>query len=258
MPANGYSPAGFKDFSLETARLARQAAIMEQQELQLLARHGLAPGQHVVELGCGQGKLSKAVAEAGAASVTGIDVHGPFVSMAREAHRWPGLDFRERSVYELEGLPMADFVFARLLFQHLQQPAAALAQARKILRPGGRICIIDVNDEWLYLEPSVPAFHQLVREGIEQQRALGGDRLVGKRLPLYLRAAGFTGLQVEIIPFASAVVGMQAFLDIAVSFRANQVPGGDALYNTVLRALAADEAGYDGMAGIVCVSASAP
>ncbi len=226
MPANSYSPAGFIDFSMEAARLARQAAILEQEELLMLARHGLAPGQHVIELGCGQGKMAYAIAcMAGAESVTGIDVHAAFIEQARSTYAVPGLNFQEKSVYDLSGLKPSDFIFARLVFQHLDRVEAALEQIRMNLRPGGRVCIIDVNDDWLFMEPSIPAFDQLVRAGIEYQAGLGGDRLVGKRLPLYLSAAGFTDMKIEVLPFSSALVGMQHFLDIAVSFRANQAPG---------------------------------
>lgn len=246
------------DFSIETARLAKQAAILEMEELALLVRHGLAPGQQVLELGCGQGKMAHAVAKApGAGSITGIDVHPAFITSAVETYRLPNLVFREQSVYDLQGLPPSDFIYARLVFQHISHPEAALSQVRGNLRPGGRVCFIDVNDEWLFMEPSIPAFDQLIQSGMQLQKGLGGDRLVGKRLPLHLLAAGFTDLKIEILPFSSAMQGMRNFLEIAVSFRANQVPGGAALYDEVLRTVTARENAFHGMAGIFCISATA-
>jgi SAM-dependent methyltransferase len=101
---------------------------------------GVRPGDVVVDVGCGLGDFSAALAAAGAAPI-GVDASPEAVRRARERH--PGLDFRV--VPAGESLPLsdasADVVWAGEVLEHVVDGAALLSEARRVLRPDGRLLV---------------------------------------------------------------------------------------------------------------------
>lgn len=101
----------------------------------------------VLDLGCGTGTLAIALAAApGGASVTGIDGDPEILELAR---RKEGSERVELSEGLADALPFSDASFDRvvtsLLLHHLE-PAVkrvALAEAHRVLRPGGRLHVAD-------------------------------------------------------------------------------------------------------------------
>ena len=93
-------------------------------------------GMAVLDLGCGPGYVSAAVAERGAIP-TGLDFSNEMVAIARE--KFPGIQFREG---DAQNLPFADSTFDRVLANfallHLADPERACAEAQRVLKPGGR------------------------------------------------------------------------------------------------------------------------
>lgn len=103
----------------------------------LLAACEVGRGTRLLDLGCGGGGLATLAAAAGA-SVSGIDASENLVAIARR--RLPSSDFR---VGDLESLPFSDASFdvvtATNSLQFVDDRAAALAEARRVLSPGGRL-----------------------------------------------------------------------------------------------------------------------
>lgn len=112
----------------------------------LLALPGLLDEGWVVgDLGCGTGALSAALAPF-VARVVAVDRSADMLQAARRrlqdhAH----VDVRQG---ELESLPIADSELdaatLMLVLHHVPDPAAALAEAARVLRPGGRLLIVDM------------------------------------------------------------------------------------------------------------------
>jgi len=112
---------------LDTPDLARRSAF--------LLEH-VAPGDRVLDLGCGEGTFTALLARAGAAPV-GFEVADAAVRRARAAH--PDLDFRLAPIdgpLELADATV-DVVWASEVIEHVADTARWLSEVRRVLRPGG-------------------------------------------------------------------------------------------------------------------------
>lgn len=170
-------PAGFSAASRRHLALFEEDhfwfAARQQLLLSLLDRQGLAP-RRAIDLGCGNGRFLAALAARGSA-VTGVDAYED--SLRRALARAPGATLLAADVAAVP-LPAASFdlVAALDVLEHLE-PGRFLAEARRLLAPGGRLLL------------SVPAFACLWSE--RDRRA--GHRLRYRRalLERELRGAGF-------------------------------------------------------------------
>ncbi len=106
----------------------------------VLVRVGLARGTAYCDVGCGSGMAARIAADLGAV-VSGLDAAESLLAIARQ--RVPAGDFRAG---EMEAMPFADRSFDVVTgfnaFQYAANPAIALAEARRVTRPGGRIAVL--------------------------------------------------------------------------------------------------------------------
>lgn len=103
-----------------------------------LAAEELAGAQRVLDIGCGDGQISRLAAAQGA-QVVGVDPTWNCVSVANERGSGPA--------YARAGaaaLPFADATFdaavACLVFEHIDDVDGAIAEVARVLAPGGRFC----------------------------------------------------------------------------------------------------------------------
>ena len=111
---------------------------------------GLA-GRTVVDVGCGGGILSEAMARAGA-SVIGIDLAPAVIEVARTHAAGAGLEIAYRSV-SAEALAAErprdfDLVTCMEMLEHVPDPAGALAALAALVRPGGDVVVSTLNRTW--------------------------------------------------------------------------------------------------------------
>ncbi len=100
------------------------------------------PGMDVLDIGCGCGLTTLALAEAvSPGSVTGLDVSAPMLEAARAAALEAGLEVQfvetDASIHPFR--PEFDLVFSRFGVMFFADPVAAFANIRSALKPGGRL-----------------------------------------------------------------------------------------------------------------------
>ena len=101
------------------------------------------PGRRTLDLGCGEGRLSRDLKALGH-DVLAVDASPTMVAAAREAD--PGLDVR---LADAASLPLSDgsfdLVVAFMSLQDVDDYEGAIAEAARVLEPGGRLCLAIVH-----------------------------------------------------------------------------------------------------------------
>lgn len=111
------------------------------------------------------------------------------------------VQFVQSSVYDT-GLPddSYDFAIARLLFLHLNDPQEAVQEIYRILKPGGKLVIIYIDDGIFgAVNPDIPSLPSVIRKVAEQQATKGGNRIIGRSLPRLLTRAGFSDVDMDVV-----------------------------------------------------------
>ncbi len=115
-----------------------------------LLHHGVSPG-HALDIGTGPGHIPVLAAErAPALSITAIDLAEEMLARARKRVEAAGLSDRitvRRG--DAKRLPFADgsfdVVFSNTILHHIEEPVRLLAEARRVLKPGGALLIRDLR-----------------------------------------------------------------------------------------------------------------
>jgi ubiquinone/menaquinone biosynthesis C-methylase UbiE len=182
-----YIPAFGKDALLPFYDLLTRALGMGRVYDNLIAQAELADGLRVLEIGCGTGNVTTRVkrAEPGA-DVIGTDPDPLALARAqRKAQGLAGIRFERAYAQEL---PFADGEFDRVLssmmLHHLDEDvkAGALAEVHRVLRPGGRLHIVDIGGH-------TTGHHGLAARWMKRNPHAAGN--LGDAIPRLLRTVGF-------------------------------------------------------------------
>ncbi|GAB3799198.1 class I SAM-dependent methyltransferase [Micromonospora zhanjiangensis] len=202
----------------ELNRLRLQATASWPKEARVLREFGIRPDADLLEVGSGPGFTTELLLqEVPQGSVTCLELEPHQIAEAtgylqRRAASPPRII--EGSILDAP-LPDASFdlVHARFVLQHVPDPVQALTEMRRLLRPGGRTVIVDIDDRlWGSVHPSadLPVIEKIIEGRVAMQAARGGDRLIGRRVPALLREAGYTDIRVEAVAVSSDELGMAA------------------------------------------------
>jgi ubiquinone/menaquinone biosynthesis C-methylase UbiE len=156
----------------------------------------LMPGWRVLDAGCGPGTITLGFARRVAPGlVTGIDAEDSQFSNARQQAERENLniEFQKASVYELP-FPDGSFdaVFSHALFEHLSDPMAALAELRRVLKPGGWIGVRAGDMGGILVDAASDGPTQAFAGYIARREKDSGDPQIGRKLGRLLRQTGFT------------------------------------------------------------------
>jgi SAM-dependent methyltransferase len=137
----------------------------------------IGSGDRVVEIGCGIGRMTRALAGR-AAHVTGIDVSAEMIERARVALAdLENVELLVGNGRDLAGVPDAgaDVVYSFIVFQHIPDPSITCGYIREIgrvLRPGG----------WTVFQVSErPEIHRVASWRSERTVAARMRRVLGRR-----------------------------------------------------------------------------
>lgn len=108
----------------------------------------LARGKRVIDLGCGTGYGADELART-AATVTGLDIDPATITHAQQTYQRDNLTYLAASSEQVP-LPdaCADLVIAFELIEHLASPERLLAEANRLLAPGGQFIVSTPNREY--------------------------------------------------------------------------------------------------------------
>jgi len=173
------------------------------------------PGWRTLDLGSGYGPIPLEMAGMLPLRALGVDSDPEKVESSidlagrlRAVDWFPtgsGVDFEVGDVYDLD-YPAGsfDFVSARFLFQHLTDPRAAVSEIGRVIKPGGTVCIVDIDEGLSVTYPELPDdFTSIVEALFEVQGRNGGDRSVGRKIASYLDEDGFAVTGVLVMAEAS-------------------------------------------------------
>jgi SAM-dependent methyltransferase len=182
------------------AFLDRQAEVFGDQRRSGFTRLGLKPGQAVLDAGCGPGTdtfdLEELVMPGG--RVVGVDSSEVMITVARQRAIASGsqAQFMLSDVCALE-LPDETFDLARcvMLLLHVRDPASAIDEMVRVLRPGGQLVCIDVDRQMSAVDATdVDLAERVLRGQFVELHPRMGTQLRG----LFV-SAGLGQVQVEAI-----------------------------------------------------------
>lgn len=166
-----------------------------------LERHelmGVGDGDHVLDVGCGQGVdvrlLSSRVGPEG--SVIGIDVNGTMLEAARErTQATENVRFESGDAMALEFADDSfDAVQAERVLCHIATPKQALSELLRVTRSGGRVGITDIDLGSHTMD--TPTGHSV--EDLDPEYAIHEHPKLGRRLYRLMTEAGLGDLQVSL------------------------------------------------------------
>jgi len=96
-----------------------------------------------------------------------------------------------------------------------------------LLKPDGTVCIVDIDDDWLLLYPEPAELKSFISRSVEAQKADGGDRHAGRRLPAYLSSAGLKDVKAAVKVISSFELDLKRFMQLAFDFRIERLPEQD-------------------------------
>lgn len=140
----------------------------------------LRPAMRVLDLGCGPGSITLGLAEKVApGEVIGVDLQPSQVAQAQALSAARGVMNVRFEVADVYRLPFPDgsfdAVFAHVVLMHLREPVRALAEMRRVLRPGGIVGVRDCDWGGRIHAPATALLEQWYALTVRIRQRNGGD-----------------------------------------------------------------------------------
>lgn len=213
----------------EIKRLESQHQVWQDVTIDLWRTAGFAYGDRLLDLGCGPGFGTTDLAglTSSAGNVAAVDNSPIYLAEVERLCAEQGIAHVETHQADVHQLPLADNdldgIFARWLFCFLPDPAQAIAEAHRVLRPGKPLVVLDYfNYRAVQMEPPRPAVQALFEAYYESSVRNGGSYDIGGRLPQLLADGGFE--VTEIRPVCRIARPGNAYWQWIELFNRNYIP----------------------------------
>lgn len=197
------------------------------QRAEVLALLAPRPGERVLDVGSGPGYLVASIADAvgRAGAVHGLDPSAAMNALARER----AADRPQVSIDtgDALALPYPDGAFdaavSTQVYEYVADVAGALAQLRRVLRPGGRALVLDTDWDSVVWSVADRERHRRVMDAWEEHLA---HPHLPRSLPRLLRAAGFTVSAHRVVPLLNVTLSADGYsagtMELIASFVAGR------------------------------------
>lgn len=187
----------------ELVRLGYQHRVWAKYAFDVWEDAGFAPGQTVLDVGCGPGFCTRDIAGivGPTGRVIGVDASARFLGYFQSQIAAQGLTNIETRLEDVEKLDLPpasiDGAYARWVLCFLRDPGAVISAVAKALRPGAAFAVQDYfNYEAITLAPRSEVFTGIIRAVVRSWRDHGGDPDLVARLPALMQRCG---LEVRLI-----------------------------------------------------------
>ncbi len=160
---------------------------------------GIGPGMRVLDVGCGTGITSAALAELVGAEgqVTGLDFSPERLDIARERHASGNLNFVAHDIHQpyREALQF-DAVWSRFFLEYFKtEQSRIIANSLFSLKPGGIACLGDLDNNSLGHSGLNPRLQETLADVMAHlEKDFNFDPFAGRRLYGHLYDLGFTDI----------------------------------------------------------------
>ncbi len=167
---------------------------------------GVSPGLTVLDAGCGPGKVTAILHEmiGPEGRILGVDYSDERIRHARDKYgAKPGIDFRVHDLRDpMDDTDRFDLIWVRFVLEYnLTESAGIIRNLTRCLRPGGSICLMDLDHNCLNHYPLPRAVEKILFELAEQvERAYGFDPYAGRKLYAYLYDLGYEEIRMDVRP----------------------------------------------------------
>lgn len=201
----------------DAAQYAANSAVQQTWARELIAKLCLRGHEHVLDVGCGDGKVTAEIARAVPhGSVTGIDASAEMISFAGKAFpksQYPNLEFHVMDAREIKSARKFDLIFSNAALHWVDDHQKFLAAAAAVLKPGGRLVVScggkgNAQDVFVSLRPELraKAWREFFRQIPEPYFFYAPDEY-----KLWLEKAGFKTLSVRLAPKDATYPGAEGF-----------------------------------------------
>jgi ubiquinone/menaquinone biosynthesis C-methylase UbiE len=194
-----------------------------EQRRQFLRALNPRKGENVLDVGSGPGFLAAEIAEVTGSegSVHGIDVSEPMVDLARgHCAQLPWVTFSQADAIELPSPDTSfDAAISTQVLEYVADVDAALAEIHRVLRPAGRIVVVDTDWDSIVWHSSDRSRMDRVLSAWE---AHATDPYLPRTLSSRLVGAGFNVELQEVVPILNPCFDQNTYsnrlIDLIVSF----------------------------------------